>query len=186
MRDACGQDLQQQLGHLAGGRPEAREHEREQHEEQRTDRDQEHHGEDPAPLREQVAVAVERPGEVEPEHAAPPVGAEGLGGDQRREERERRPDDEHVVAVRDQVLDGDVPEDHRERDRGERGQVRDRERDRRQHLVPAAAAEPEHAPRRELDQGQDRARRTLAGAVVAPGSRGRTGARPAVTPRSPR
>ena len=83
-----------------GGRPEAREHEREQHEEQRAERDQEHDGEDARSLGDEVAGAVERPGEVEAEHPAAPVRAERLGSDQRREERERAPDDEHVVAVR--------------------------------------------------------------------------------------
>ena len=108
------------------------------------------------------------PGQVEPEHAAAPVRAQRLGRDERRKERERAPDDEHVVAVADQVLRLDLLGDHREGDQEERGQEGDRERDRRQHLVPGAATEAEHAPRRELGEPQDRACRTLAGTVVAP------------------
>ena len=43
----------------------------------------------PSALASEVAVAVERPGEVEPEHSRAPVRAERLGGDERGEERER-------------------------------------------------------------------------------------------------
>ena len=55
-------------------------------------------------LGEEIAVAVERPGEIEPEHSRAPVRAERLGSDERREERERAPDEERVLAVRDQIV----------------------------------------------------------------------------------
>ena len=83
-------------------------HERGEHEEQRAERDQEHHGEHRARLGDEVAVAVERPGEVEAEHPRAPVGAERLGSDERGEERERAADEERVLAVRDQVVLEDV------------------------------------------------------------------------------
>ena len=141
--------------------------ERGEHEEQRAERDQEHDGEDAHRLREEVAVAVERAGEVEAEHPRAPVRAERLGRDQRGEERERAADDERVVAVGDQVVGREVVGDHRKRDGEERRKKGDRERDRGQHLVAGAAPEPEHAPRGEDGQRQDRPGRALARAVVA-------------------
>ncbi len=141
-------------------------HVRREHEEQRADGDQEHDGEDAESFREQIAVPVQRAGEVEPEHSRAPVWAERLWSDERCEERERAADDEHVVAVRDEVRGDDVVREHGEGDRGERRQVCDRERDRRQHLVSGAAPEPENPPHREEGQRDDRPRRTLAGSVV--------------------
>ena len=62
--------------------------------------------------------------------------------------------------------------------RRQRRQEGDHERDRRQHLVAGAAAQPEDALQREDGQREDRPRRPLARAVVASGSRGRRAARP--------
>ena len=129
------EDAREEPRGLGGGRPEAGEDEGEQHEEQRAEGDQEHDGEDARSLCGQVASAVERPGEVEAEHPGAPVRAQRLGGDERCEERKRAADEEHVVAVADEVVGDDVVRDDRERDRDERGQERDRERDRGQHLV---------------------------------------------------
>ena len=107
------------------------------------------------PLADEIAVTVERPGEIEPEHPRAPIGAEGLRSDERGEERERAPGDERVVAVGDEVVDGEILEDHREGHRDESGEKGDGERDRRQHLVAPAAPEPEHAPRGEHGKRRD-------------------------------
>ena len=129
------------------------------------------------PFRREIAGPVERPGRDRARASRCAGRAKRLGRDQRGEERERPADDEHVVAVADQVAGRDVVGDHGERDRGQRGEERDRERDRRQHLVARAASETEHAPRRELGEGHDRACRTSRARRSA-GSRGRRAVRP--------
>ncbi|CAN5297088.1 hypothetical protein BH20ACT13_BH20ACT13_13340 [soil metagenome] len=120
--------------------------ERDEHEEQWSGGDQEHDREDGDTLGAEVAVSVERAGEIEPEHPRASIGTERLRRDQRGEERERASRDERVVAVGDEVVDGEILEDHRKGHRDESGEKGDRERDRRQHFVAAVAPEPEHAP----------------------------------------
>ena len=156
-------------GARASRRPwaEAGEHVRGEHEEQWTDGDQEHDGDHADRLGEEIAVAVERPGEIEAEHSRPAVRAERLGSNERGEECERAPDEEHVVAVRDQVVGVEAVDDRGDGDRDEGGQERDHERDRGQDLVPGAAPQPEHALHREHGQRENRPGGTLAGAVVA-------------------
>ena len=153
-------------GRLSGGGPVARDRVREEHEEQRAERDQEHDREHGRAFRDEVAVAVERSREVEAEHPGAPVRAERLGSDEGGEQGERARADEHVVAVRDQVVRHEAVDDHRDPHRDECREVRDGERDRGQHLVPAAAPEPEHATHREDGQRQHRVGRPLARAVV--------------------
>ena len=152
----------------AGRRSVAGEDERHEHEQERSDRDQEHHAEDRARLRDEVAVAVERSGEIEAQHPGASVRTERLRRDERREERERAPDEERVLAVRDEVVDRDVLGEHREEHGGERRQERDRERDRGKHLVARSAPQPEHAARRERRERQDRALGPFTQAVVGP------------------
>ena len=162
------EDVRQELQRLGDGRPVSGEEEGEQHEEQRAERDQEHGRKDTHSLRHQIAIAIERPGEVEAEHPRALVRAQRLGSDERGEETERAPDDEHVVAVGDEVAAADVLCEHRVQDGGERRQIGDRKRERRQHLVARPSSEPEHAPGRELGERQDRSRRTLARSVIPP------------------
>ena len=103
-----GHDPYQEQRRVAHGRPVSRQHERSEHEQERTDRRQEHDADHGGALGREVARAIERAGEVQPQHAAPPVRAERLWREQRREERERAADEEGVLPVRDQLVDADV------------------------------------------------------------------------------
>ena len=141
--------------------------ERDEHEEQRPDGDQEHDREDGDTLGHEIPVAVERAGEIEPEHSRASIGAERLRSDQRGEERERASGDERVVAVGDQVVDGEILEDHREGHRDESGKKGDGERDRGQHLVATTSPEPQHPPCGEDGQRRDRPSRAFPPALVA-------------------
>ena len=117
---------------------------------------------------DQVARPVERAGEVEAEHPRAAVRAQRLRRDERGEERERAADEERVLAVRDEVLLEQVVGERRDDDGEQGGEESDDERDHGQHLVPRAAPEPEHALGREPGERDDRARRPVALAVVAP------------------
>ena len=132
------------------------------------ERDQEHDREHGRALGGEVAVAIERPGEVEPEHPRAAVGAERLGRDERGEERERAADEERVLAVGDEVVDGQ---------RVERARRSTTETSAGANAIASVIAgstlwrapppEPEHASHREDREREDRPGGRPARAVVA-------------------
>ena len=87
-------------GHLPQRRAGAFDRVGREHEELRPHGHEQHDGEHRRPLRGEVAVAVERAGEVEVEHARAPVGAESLGRDERANSTSAIDDRAVVRAVR--------------------------------------------------------------------------------------